>query len=87
MTNYIGICVRKSGHAAVTKPSTDLNEVTREMKEYVLKHWGDIAFTTFITRSADKPITLAEVFGHPRSRDLMQSRKFISEVTDDRRKQ
>ena len=81
MTWYSGVCVRKSGHAAITKPSTSLDEIIDEMKKYVTLHIHEIAFTTYITRNTDKQLTLADVFGHPRSRDLMQNKAFLKEIT------
>jgi len=82
MTYYVGVAVRRSGHAAVTKPYTDLQEMLAELKAYTAKHYADMAFTTYITRTSDKEITLAEVFGHPRSRDLMQDKHFKKEITN-----
>ena len=82
MKFYIGIAIRKSGHAAVTKPYSDEEEMLTELKAYTKKHFNNVLATTFITRESDEPITLQDVFGKPKSRDLMQDKKFIKEITN-----
>lgn len=82
MTYYIGIAVRKSGHGAVTKPCKNMTEVLTELKKYSEKHFTDMAFTTYITRTSDKEdYTLADVFGHPKSRDMIQDKNFLRSIT------
>lgn len=82
MKYYIGVAVRKSGHATVTIPTTSEQECIEMLKAVVTKRFDKIAFTTYITRTSDEPITLADVFGNPRSRDLMQDKKFLKEITN-----
>ena len=81
MKYYVGIAIRKSGHAAMTKPVTSEQECMEMLKSYVEKHYHDVASTTYITRTSTKEITLADVFGSARSRDLMQDKKFLRQIT------
>lgn len=81
MRYYIGIAIRKSGHATVTKPYSDIETMMADLKACVEKRFDKIAATTYITRESDKELTLSDVFGKPKSRDLMQDKKFIKEIT------
>ena len=56
-------------------------ELLAEMKPYVVKHFDDVAFTTYMTREAAEPFGLEAIVGHPKSRDLMQDKKFLKEIT------
>lgn len=82
MKYYIGVAIRKSGHAAVTKPYPSEEEMLAELKQYAKKHFTELTATTYITRESEEPITLQDVFGKPRSRDLMQDKRFIKEITN-----
>ena len=79
MKYYIGVCIRKSGHAAVTKPYADLNECLDDMAAYCRKYWDDVQATTYMTRESDSEITLQDVFGKPASRDMKRNRKLLEE--------
>jgi len=75
---FIAVAIRKSGHAAVSKPFATLEEAMAELKPYVIKHFDQIEMTTYMVRECE---TLADIFGRPKSRDLMQDRKFLKEVS------
>lgn len=75
---FIAVAIRKSGHAAVSKPYATLEEAMAELKPYVIKHFNEVAMTTYMIRECE---TLADIFGKPKSRDLMQDRKFLKEVS------
>lgn len=81
MKYYIGIAIQKSGHAAVTKPYSDFDLMMEELKGYVATHFDKVKLTTYITRASDKELTLADVFGDSKTRDLMRDKKFIKEIT------
>ena len=81
-TWYIGVCVRESGHAAVRKPTTSLDECLADMRAYCAKHAGNVLATTYMTHKGDEDeYGLLNAFGHPKSRDLMQDKAFIKEIT------
>lgn len=81
MKMYIGVCVRKSGHAAVTKPYPCLDDCLNDMKRYVETHFDDMLATTYMVREApSESFSLLDAFGHPASRDLMKDKKFLKSL-------
>ena len=53
-------------------------EVREALRKAIIKHPGEIVATTYMAREQG---SLEEIFGHPRSRDLMQDKKFLKELT------
>lgn len=76
---YIGVCIRKSGHAVVTTPYPSLDECLESMKKYVSRHFDEVDSTTYMVREGEN-LTLKDVFGSPKSRDLKQDKKWIKSL-------
>ena len=79
MKYYIGVCVLHCGHAVVTKPYAELEECIGKLKDYIASHKKDVASTTYMVREGEN-LTLPDVFGHPKSRDLIQDRRFMQSI-------
>lgn len=78
MKYYIGVLIKTSGHATVTKPYADLNELLDEMRSYVNERREKLLATTYLVRETDKTeYTLQDVFGKPASRDFLRNRKLM----------
>lgn len=84
MKYYCGVCIRKSGHCAVTKPYADLDECLKEVAGYVVKHHDQILSTTYIVREGpdDGSFSLQDVFGKPMSRDFMRNRSLLAKYAN-----
>ena len=78
MKHYIGVAYQKGGHAAVTKPLDSEEECIGALKRFIQAHPGEVVRTTYMVREDED---LTSVFGKPKSRDLMQDKKFLREIT------
>jgi len=78
MKKYYGVIYLKTGEMCVK--GFDSEEVCiNAMKQVVAKDYDKIEATTYMIRDAE---TVGKfLFGHPRSRDLMQDKKFLKELT------
>lgn len=71
---YYGVVFLKSGDAAVTRPLETEEEVRKALSSFVSKRPHEVKGTTYMIRENEN---LESVFGHPKSRDLMQDKKFL----------
>ena len=59
-------------------PFDSYDKMMKALKEGVLRHPEKIKATSYITRK--ERLSLEEIFGHPKSRDIMQDKKFLKEI-------
>ena len=78
MTYYYGVAYFRNGEANISMPFESYEEMMEEMKKAVARHPEKIKATSYITRS--EKLTTMEILGHPKSRDLMQNKKFVASL-------
>ena len=78
MKQYFGVVYLENGDACIWSSCESEEEVRNAMKKAIAKNPTKIKATTFMVRESDKKLTLFDLFGHPKSRDLMQDKKFLS---------
>lgn len=78
MKKYYGVAYLRNGDACICSGCDTEEEVREALKKAIVKHPGEIVATTYMAREQG---SLEEIFGHPRSRDLMQDKKFLKEIT------
>lgn len=78
MKRYYGVVYLKNGDMCVSRACESEDECVSAMKRAVAKHFDEVKATTYMVREATDDGGF--VFGHPKSRDLMQDRKFIKEI-------
>ncbi len=78
---YFGVQYRANGAAAVIGPFPSEEDVREALKEGIRRCPGKTVATTFMVRQSETKPTMADLFGHPRSRDLMQDKQFLKEIT------
>ena len=74
---YFAVIYYDNGEALVHKFHSE-EELIEGMKKGVMKHPEHVIGTTYITRQGD--VTVQDVFGTPKSRDIMQDKKFLNEL-------
>ena len=79
MTYYYPIVYFTHGEASIGGPYESYDKMMEDLKKGVLKHPEKIKSTSYITRKEE--LSLEEIFGHPKSRDIMQDKKFLKEIT------
>ena len=81
MKRYFGVIYLKNGDACVSRACDSEEQCVDAMKRAVAREYDKIKATTYMMRDVDEGSD-AEVFmfGHPRTRDLMQDRKFLKEL-------
>lgn len=78
MKKYYGVIYLKTGEMCV-KGFDSEEACINAMKQVVAKDYDKIEATTYMIRDAE---TVGKfLFGHPRSRDLIQDKKFLKELT------
>ena len=81
MTYYYGIAYFHNGEASISMPFDSYDEMMDAMKKAVAKHPEKIKATSYITRNGDGgKLTTMDILGHPKSRDLMQDKKFLASL-------
>lgn len=78
-TYFYGVVYFDNGEASISKPYDDYETMMSDMKKGVLKHADRVKATSYITRK--EKLSVMDILGHPRSRDLMQDKKFLKEIT------
>ena len=80
MKKYIAVLYRTNGNMNVSKPYNTEEECIEALKEAVFRHPNDFAATTYMVREvADEP-QIQFLFGHPKSRDILQNKKIMREL-------
>lgn len=79
MKVYYGVIYLKNGDACVSRPCESEEQCVEAMKKAVAREFDKIEATTYMAREVEGDGKF--VFGHPRSRDLIQNKKFIKEIT------
>ena len=74
MKKYYGVIYLKTGEMCVKGFGTE-QACIDAMKQAVAKDYGKIEATTYMVRDAETAGKF--LFGHPRTRDLIQDKKFI----------
>lgn len=82
MKQYFAVMYLNGGNAVISKAYDSEDEVREKMGKFIENHPDEVKATTFITRETEKeePLSIMEVLGHPRSRDLMQDKKFLKSL-------
>ena len=75
-TYYYGVAYFYNGEANISMSFESYDEMIEEMKKAVARHPHKIKATSYITRK--EKLTTMDILGHPRSRDLMQDKKFVA---------
>ena len=78
MKSYFAVMYLNGGHAAVSKGYKSEDEVREAMGKFISLHPNEVVATTFMVR---EDADLMSIFGHPKSRDLMQDKKFLKSIT------
>ena len=79
-TWYYGVVYFTNGEASVSAPFDSLDKCIQAMKEGIMTHPHLVKATTYMTRKSEELLPTRELLGHPKSRDLMQDRKFRLEL-------
>lgn len=77
---FYGVVYLTNGEASVSAPFDSLDKCIAAMKEGIKRHPDKVASTTYMVRKSSDIITLRQLFGNPKSRDLMQDKKFLAEL-------
>ena len=86
MKYYYGIIYLKNGDACICSACSSEEEVREALGQAIAKRvdsLGKILATSYMTREVEEGApapTLMDVLGHPRSRDLMQDKKFMNSL-------
>ena len=78
MKRYYGVIYLKSGESC-TKGFDSEEKCIKHMKEAVAKNIHNVRATTYMVREVKGDEQF--IFGHPKSRDLMQDKKFLKEIS------
>lgn len=79
-TWYYGVVYFDNGEASVSAPFESAEKCIAAMKEGIAKKPHRVVATTYMTRKSATRIPTKQLFGTPRSRDLMQDKKFLREL-------
>lgn len=79
MKFYYGVIYLKNGDSCVSRACKTEQEVIEALKKAVAREADKIKATSYMIRDSEEPIEF--MFGHYRSRDLMQDKKFLKEIT------
>lgn len=77
MKRYFGVIYLKNGDACVSRACDSEEQCVNAMKRAIMREHDKIKATTYMVRETDDD---EFIFGHPRSRDLMQNKKFLKEI-------
>lgn len=75
---YFAVIYYDNGEALV-HPFHSEEELMEEMKKGVTKYPQHVIGTTYITRQGN--VTVQDVFGTPKTRDIMQDKKFLASLS------
>ena len=78
MKSYFGVVFLNNGDACICSACKSEEEVREELAKAIKKNPGKVKATTFMVREEDD---LMKILGHPKSRDLMQDKKFLRSIT------
>ena len=77
-TYYFAVAYFSNGEASVSGAFDDLDKMMEALKKATAKHADKVVATTYMTRKCDHVPSVKELFGHPKSRDIMQDKKFLA---------
>ena len=77
MKKYFGVIYLKNGDACVSRPCDSEEQCVDAMKRAIMREHDKIKATIYMARETEDG---EFIFGHPKSRDLMQDRKFLKEI-------
>lgn len=75
---YYAVMYLNGGNAVVSHGYESEDEVREAMGKFITNHPGEVKATTYMVRENED---LMSIFGHPRSRDLMQDKRFLQSIT------
>ena len=79
-TYYYAVAYFDNGEASVSGAFDDQGKMMEALKEATAKHADRVVATTYMTRKSDHVPSVMELFGHPKSRDIMQDKRFLSSI-------
>lgn len=78
-TYYYGVVYFYNGEASISRPYEDYETMMEDMKKGVSRHADKVKATSYITRK--EKLSTMDILGHPKSRDIMQDKIFLKEIT------
>ena len=78
MKKYFGVIYLKNGDACVSRACDSEEQCVNAMKRAIAREYDKIKATTYMVREVEDGEEF--IFGHPKSRDLMQSKKLLREI-------
>jgi len=75
--NFFPVVYLRNGDACVGSPCKSEDECRAELKKAIFKHKGMVKATTYMVRESE---STTDLFGSPKSRDLMQDKKVLAEL-------
>ena len=78
MKKYFPVIYLKNGDACVGSPCDTEEECRKALAKAVVKYLDKVQGTTYLYR---ENASVQEIFGTPKSRDLVQNQKFLKEIT------
>ena len=80
-TYYFAVAYFDNGEASVSGAFDDQCKMMEALKKATAKNAHKVIATTYMTRKCTHVPSTMELFGHPRSRDIMKDRKFLASLT------
>ena len=77
MKKFFGVIYLKNGDACVSRPCDTEEQCVNAMKRAIAREREKIKATTYMVRETEDD---EFIFGHPKSRDLMQNKRFLKEI-------
>lgn len=77
MKRYFPVIYLRNGDACVGSPCATEDECRKELAKAVAVNFEKVKATTYLYRENE---SVQEIFGTPKSRDLMQDGKFLKEL-------
>ena len=76
MKLYYGVIYLKNGDACVSRACESEEQCVNALKKAVEREFDKVKATTYMVREDAGEF----IFGHPKSRDLMQDKKFLKSL-------
>ena len=78
LTYYYGVVYFKNGEVSISAPFDSKEKCIEAIKEGLVRHLDKVAATSYITRS--KKYSTQQMFGCPKSRDLIRDKRFMASL-------
>lgn len=78
-TYYYPVVYFHHGEACIGAPYENYDKMMEDLKKTVSERPEKVKATTYITRK--EKLSLMDILGHPKSRDIMQDKSFLKGIT------